>query len=83
MSNVDSQIEKLAEKYQFKSHLGDQCLYSLLSLEYPELFYNLPCGYNYQLDTTMDRQVREQFVIWILFKYCDFLAIWKSVSKLP
>ena len=30
-----------------------QCFFTLLSMEYPELFYPLPCSYNYQLDKSM------------------------------
>ncbi len=46
-------VDELAEKYSFSSHLGDQCFFSLLGMEHPELFHPLPCEYNYQLDTMM------------------------------
>ena len=54
--NRDGAVEKLAGKFEFRSHLGDQCLFSLLGLEHPELFKILPCGYNFQLDTSMFRR---------------------------
>lgn len=56
MTSMDDQIKELANKYSFRSHLGDQCLFTLLGFEYPELFYLLPCAYNYQLDTNMWQQ---------------------------
>ena len=46
-------IENLSTKYSFRSHLGDQCLFTLLGIEHPELFHYLPCEYNYQLDNSM------------------------------
>ncbi|XP_065060646.1 xyloside xylosyltransferase 1-like [Rhopilema esculentum] len=42
---------RLAKKYDFKGHLGDQDFYSLISFDYPHLFYNLPCQWNRQLCT--------------------------------
>lgn len=42
-------VQWLAAKYSFRGHLGDQCFYSLLSWEHPELFYVLPCTWNRQL----------------------------------
>ncbi|XP_050413843.1 xyloside xylosyltransferase 1 isoform X1 [Patella vulgata] len=42
-------IKNLTEKYQFKGHLGDQDLFTLLSLDYEKLFYVLPCSWNRQL----------------------------------
>lgn len=44
-----SVILELIEKYKFKGHLGDQDFYSLVSFEYPELFFVLPCTWNRQL----------------------------------
>lgn len=46
-----SEVKKLADKYSFQGHLGDQDFYSLLSLEYSELFHVLPCQWNRQLCT--------------------------------
>ncbi|XP_046335690.2 xyloside xylosyltransferase 1-like [Haliotis rufescens] len=43
--------EQLKTKYSFKGHLGDQCFFTLLSLEHEELFYVLPCSWNRQLCT--------------------------------
>ena len=42
-------IELLVSKYLFKGHLGDQDLYSLLSIEHSQLFHVLNCGWNRQL----------------------------------
>ncbi|KAK3597801.1 hypothetical protein CHS0354_006171 [Potamilus streckersoni] len=43
------EIEKLTQKYMFKGHLGDQDFFTLLSMEYEDLFYVLPCTWNRQL----------------------------------
>ena len=50
-----SVLDQLATKFYFKSHLGDQCFFTLLSLEHPEFFRVLDCGYNFQLDKSMFR----------------------------
>ena len=42
-------LNQLAGKYTFQSNLGDQDFYTLLSFDYPELFYVLPCNWNRQL----------------------------------
>lgn len=42
-------VKRLADKFQFQGHLGDQDFYSLLSMEHPEMFYILPCTWNRQL----------------------------------
>ncbi|KAL1484002.1 hypothetical protein MTO96_032820 [Rhipicephalus appendiculatus] len=44
-----SGVQWLVEKYSFEGTLGDQDFYSLLSWEFPELFYVLPCTWNRQL----------------------------------
>lgn len=44
-----SGVQWLVEKYSFGGNLGDQDFYSLLSWEFPELFYVLPCTWNRQL----------------------------------
>ena len=36
---------------------GDQCFFSLLTQDHPELFHPLPCEYNYQLDVTMNNNL--------------------------
>lgn len=46
-----SVVKELANRYSFQGHLGDQDFYSLISLEYPELFHILPCSWNRQLCT--------------------------------
>ena len=47
--NNPESVKNLMEKYHFKGHLGDQDLFTLLSMEHEELFYVLPCGWNRQL----------------------------------
>lgn len=42
-------LDNLASKYSFKGHLGDQDFYTLIGMEFPELFYLLPCNWNRQL----------------------------------
>ena len=44
-------VKKMADKYAFQGHLGDQDFYSLLNLEYSGLFHILPCSWNRQLCT--------------------------------
>ena len=44
-------VKEIASKYTFQGHLGDQDFYSLLNLDYPELFHVLPCSWNRQLCT--------------------------------
>lgn len=46
-----SAVKEIANKYTFQGHLGDQDFYSLLCLDYPELFHVLPCSWNRQLCT--------------------------------
>ncbi|RXG71883.1 Xyloside xylosyltransferase 1 [Armadillidium vulgare] len=36
-------------EYIYRSHLGDQDLYTLIALDHPEVFYTLPCTWNRQL----------------------------------
>ena len=57
VDNVNEAIDKLAEKYLFRSHLGDQCFFTLLGIEYPDWFSVLPCGYNFQLDISLAVQL--------------------------
>ena len=45
----NSSLSNLTEKYTFKGHLGDQDFYTLIALEFPHLFYSLPCNWNRQL----------------------------------
>ena len=44
-------VKEIANKYTFQGHLGDQDFYTLLNLDYPELFQVLPCSWNRQLCT--------------------------------
>ena len=46
-----TKIKRLANKYTFKGHLGDQDFFSLISFENPKLFHILPCSWNRQLCT--------------------------------
>lgn len=43
------EMKRIVKKFRFKGHLGDQDFYTLLSFEYPKLFYVLPCSWNRQL----------------------------------
>ena len=47
-------VEKLTSKFYFKGHLGDQDFFTLVSMEYEQLFYILPCNWN-------------RFNLWFLF----------------
>lgn len=44
-------VRKLADKYHFKGHLGDQDFFTLIGMEHMELFHVLHCSYNRQLCT--------------------------------
>ncbi|XP_069753148.1 xyloside xylosyltransferase 1 [Narcine bancroftii] len=44
-------VRKLAEKYHFKGHLGDQDFFTLIGMEHTELFHILDCTNNRQLCT--------------------------------
>ncbi|XP_061682192.1 xyloside xylosyltransferase 1 [Syngnathoides biaculeatus] len=44
-------VNKLANKYSIRGNLGDQDFYTMISMEHPELFYSLACGWNRQLCT--------------------------------
>ncbi|XP_022244275.1 xyloside xylosyltransferase 1-like [Limulus polyphemus] len=44
-------IEALCFKYKFKGYLGHQDFFTLIGMEYPELYYTLDCTWNRQLDT--------------------------------
>ncbi len=55
-NNTNDVTAALADRLQFRSHLGDQCFFTLLGFEFPQLFYALPCEYNFQLDTGMCRK---------------------------
>lgn len=47
----ESYVRKIANKYSFKGHLGDQDYYTLLGYEFPSLIYRLDCIWNRQLCT--------------------------------
>ncbi|XP_064642111.1 xyloside xylosyltransferase 1-like [Lineus longissimus] len=42
-------IKTLTDKYSFKGHLGDQDFFTLLGMEFDDLFYVIPCCWNRQL----------------------------------
>lgn len=44
-------VKRIANKYTFQGHLGDQDFYTLLNLAYTDLFHVLPCSWNRQLCT--------------------------------
>ncbi|XP_051528190.1 xyloside xylosyltransferase 1-like isoform X1 [Myxocyprinus asiaticus] len=44
-------VARLAEKYHFRGHLGDQDFFTMIGMEHGELFYPLACGWNRQLCT--------------------------------
>lgn len=44
-------LKELCDKYQFRGMLGHQDFFTLLGMEYPELFHVLDCVWNRQLDT--------------------------------
>lgn len=44
-------VNRIARKYFFKGHLGDQDYYTLLGYEFPSLIYRLDCIWNRQLCT--------------------------------
>ena len=56
VDNKAGALDELALKYSFKSHLGDQCLFTLMGLEHPHWFHLLPCDLNFQLDVSLGTQ---------------------------
>nr|XP_020664191.1 xyloside xylosyltransferase 1 [Pogona vitticeps] len=44
-------VRRLAEKFHFRGHLGDQDFFTLAGMEHPELFHTLDCTWNRQLCT--------------------------------
>ncbi|XP_076879540.1 xyloside xylosyltransferase 1 isoform X2 [Brachyhypopomus gauderio] len=45
------QVGRLADRYHFRGHLGDQDFFTTVGMEHPGLFHLLPCGWNRQLCT--------------------------------
>ena len=39
-------VDRLTKKYYFKGHLGDQDFFTLIGMDYEQLFYVLPCSWN-------------------------------------
>ncbi|MBN3273449.1 XXLT1 xylosyltransferase, partial [Polyodon spathula] len=44
-------VGRLADKYRFQGHLGDQDFFTMISMEHPSLFHVLDCVWNRQLCT--------------------------------
>ncbi|XP_023345198.1 xyloside xylosyltransferase 1 isoform X2 [Eurytemora carolleeae] len=51
---INPEFYKMATTKYFYGGLGDQDLFTLMGWEYSELFYNLPCQYNYQTYRDID-----------------------------
>lgn len=47
----EENVHRIARKYRFKGHLGDQDYYTLLGYEFPSMIYRLDCIWNRQLCT--------------------------------
>ena len=57
----------LAEKYGFtKTHLGEQDWFNLVHFESPNMFYVLPCEYNFQMDNSYQQ---DPFKVILLILY--------------
>ncbi|XP_015216702.1 xyloside xylosyltransferase 1 [Lepisosteus oculatus] len=46
-----ARVARLADKYHFQGHLGDQDFFTMIGMEHPGLFHALDCGWNRQLCT--------------------------------
>ena len=57
VENINGALDALAKKYYYRSHLGDQCFFTLLGFEHPGWFNLLPCSFNFQLDTSLAVQL--------------------------
>lgn len=44
-------VQRIANKYEFKGHLGDQDYFTLLGHEFPSMIYRMECAWNRQLCT--------------------------------
>ncbi|KAK1168420.1 xyloside xylosyltransferase 1 [Acipenser oxyrinchus oxyrinchus] len=44
-------VSRLADKYRFQGHLGDQDFFTMIGMEHPSLFQVLDCAWNRQLCT--------------------------------
>ncbi|MGH0155022.1 UNVERIFIED_CONTAM: hypothetical protein FKN15_041649 [Acipenser sinensis] len=44
-------VSRLADKYRFQGHLGDQDFFTMIGMEHPSLFHVLDCAWNRQLCT--------------------------------
>lgn len=53
-------LANISRKYKFQGNLGDQDVFTLMSLENEHLFYVLPCGWNRQLCRWWQRADFEQ-----------------------
>ena len=63
-SHLGDQVRRFSSAF-FSAHfihLSFQCLFTLLGMEHHELFYDLSCAYNYQLDLSMfQKEYRDIF----------------------
>ena len=55
-------VKEMAERYQFKGNLGDQDFFTLLSFDYQNLFYIIPCSWNRQLCRFWEKGYEDVFV---------------------
>ncbi|XP_051957593.1 xyloside xylosyltransferase 1 [Xyrauchen texanus] len=65
-------VTRLAEKYHFRGHLGDQDFFTMIGMEHGELFYPLACGWNRQLCTWWREHGYGD--IFQLYYHCDGLV---------
>ena len=54
-------LRDIVDKYLFSGNLGDQDYFTLLSFEYPEFFYVLPCSWNRQLCRWFETQEYHEY----------------------
>jgi len=54
---------RVVNKYFFYGGVGDQDLFTMMSWEFPEMFYSLPCQYNVQtfIDDSMSKETVKLF----------------------
>ncbi|XP_018495180.1 xyloside xylosyltransferase 1 [Galendromus occidentalis] len=67
----EDHLRSLQEKYFFNGDLGHQDFFTLLGMEYPELFYHLHCSWNRQLEMTWALRVSEE--LFEKYHRCDGL----------
>ncbi|OQR75516.1 xyloside xylosyltransferase 1-like, partial [Tropilaelaps mercedesae] len=65
---VKKSLLELTQKYEFYGYLGHQDFFTILGIEYPEMFYLLDCTWNRQLDTSW--KVHYNLKIFELYHRC-------------